>query len=193
MGRQARIFSMMLRAFLAIVIVAGPIAAQAVPSLPDVSGELAFDASATLGDFSGRTTMLSGRLVGATSLTGVSGWVEAPARSLITGNGKRDRDMYKSLDVEEHPTLRFELDAVAPGGVDGDSIPVTLRGRFTIHGVTKTHAVPGWVWLRDDAVRFRGRVPMNVKDYDIEGLSKMLGLLKMDEQIVVRIDVTFSR
>lgn len=170
-----------------------PVGAQAVPSLPNVSGELAFDASATLGDFTGRTAMLSGRLVGATSLGDVRGWVEAPARSLMTGNDKRDRDMYKSLAVEEHPTIRFELDAVAPGGMDGDSIPVTLRGRFTIHGITKTHAVPGWVWLGDRSVRFRGRLPMNVKDYEIGGLSKMLGLLKMDEQVVVRIDVTFSR
>lgn len=176
-----------------LLVLASPLGAQAVPSLPNVSGELAFDASATLGDFTGRTTMLSGRLVGAASLTEVRGWVEASARSLMTGNGKRDRDMYKSLAVEEHPTIRFELDAVAPGGMDGDSVPVTLRGRFTIHGVTNSHAVPGWAWLGERTVRFRGRLPMNLKDYGIGGLSKMLGLLKMDEQIVVRIDVTFSR
>ena len=182
-----------MRPFLALTLLTAPLGAQVIPSLPNVSGELAFDASATLGDFTGRTTMLSGRLVGATSLGGVSGWVEAPARSIITGNGKRDRDMYKSLGVEEHPTLRFELDAVAAGGTDGDSIPVTLRGRFTVHGVTKTHAVPGWIWLGSGTVRFRGRLPMNVEDYDIGGLSKMLGLLKMGEMIVVRIDVTFSR
>lgn len=179
--------------FSLLLLWAAPVGAQAVPSLPNVSGELAFDASATLGDFTGRTTTLSGRLVGATSLGDVRGWVEAPARSLMTGNGKRDRDMYKSLEVEEHPTIRFELDAVAPGGMDGDSIPVTLRGRFTIRGATNTHAVPGWVWLGERTVRFRGRLPMNLKDYDIGGLSKMLGLLKMDEQIVVRVDVTFSR
>lgn len=176
-----------------LLLAATSVGAQSVPSLPNASGELAFDARATLGDFTGRTTMLSGRLVGATSLGDVRGWVEVPARSLMTGNGKRDRDMYKSLEVEEHPTIRFELDAVAPGGMDGDSIPVTLRGAFTIHGITKTHAVPGWVWLGDRTVRFRGRLPMNVKDYEIGGLSKMLGLLKMDEQIVVRIDVTFGR
>ncbi len=174
-------------------IVAASLPGQAIPGYPSVSGELSFDASATLGDFTGSTTALSGRLEGAASLAGVRGSVEAPARSLVTGNGKRDRDMYKSLEVERFPVLRFDLDALAAGGADGDSIPVTLRGRFTIHGVTNTHAVPGWAWVGPTSVRFRGRVPMNVKHYDIGGLSKVLGLLKMDEEIVVRIDVTFGR
>jgi polyisoprenoid-binding protein YceI len=182
----------------AVVLVVGlavvpSVAAQVVPSMATVSGTLAFDASATLGDFTGETTTLSGRLVGATSLDNVRGWVEAPAASLVTGNGKRDRDMYKSLGVEKHPTLRFDLEAVAPAQADGDSIPVTLRGRFTLHGVSNTHAVSGWAWLGDGTVRFKGRLPINVKTYHVGGLSKMLGLLKMDEEIVVRIDVTFSR
>jgi polyisoprenoid-binding protein YceI len=169
------------------------LAAQAIPTLPSVSGTLAFDGSATLGDFTGTTSMLAGRLDGASSLPGVRGWLEASARSLHTGNGKRDRDMLKSLEVDRYPTMRFDLDAVAVGDTDGDSIPVTLRGRFTIHGVTRSHAVSGWAWLRPGRVRFRGRTPLNVKNYAIGGLTKVLGLLRMDPDIVVRVDVTFGR
>ncbi len=185
--------SMTFRCLCLLMIPVLPLAAQAVPSLPSVSGELAFDGSATLGDFTGMTSMLAGRLDGAGSLAGVHGWVEASARSLHTGNAKRDRDMLKALEVERYPTMRFELDAVAAGDTDGDSIPVTLRGRFTIHGVTKSQAVRGWAWLSPRRARFRGRVPMNVKDYNVGGLTKVLGLLRMDPDIVVRIDVTFAR
>jgi hypothetical protein len=35
-------------------------------------------------------------------------------------------------------------------------------------------------------------LPLNLKDYQIGGLSKMLGVLKMQEEIVVRIDVMFA-
>jgi polyisoprenoid-binding protein YceI len=177
----------------ALLLLAVPASGQVVPSMGSLSGTVEFDGSATLGDFTGRSTMTSGRLVGARSISDVRGWVEIPARSIISGNGKRDRDMYKALRAGEHPTIRFVLDAVAAGGADGDSIPVTLRGRFTIAGVTNTHAIPGWVWPGRRSVRFRGRLPLDLTRYDIRGLSKMLGLLKMDEQVVVRMDVTFTR
>ena len=55
------------------------------------------------------------------------------------------------------------------------------------------HRVPGWIWLTDKSARFRGALPINVKDYGVGGLSKMLGMLKMNQMITVRgIDVTFG-
>lgn len=176
---------------LLLVLLAAPLAAQSVPSFATVRGELAFDGDATLGDFTGRTSTITGRLVGADSLVRVRGWVEARAGTLVTGNGRRDRDMYKSLEVGKFPTIRFDLDALAPGRSSGDSLAVTLRGRFTIHGVTREHAVPGWAWISATRVRFKGQLPMNLHDYRIGGLSKMLGLLKMHPDIVTRIDVEF--
>jgi polyisoprenoid-binding protein YceI len=182
-----------MRGSILLALLAAPLGGQAIPTLPSVAGTLAFDGSATLGDFTGMTSMLAGRLDGAGSLAGLHGWVEASARSLHTGNAKRDRDMLKALEVDRYPTMRFELDAVAAGDTDGDSIPVTLRGRFTIHGVTRSQAVRGWTWLSPRRARFRGQAPMNVKDYNVGGLTKVLGLLRMDPDIVVRIDVTFGR
>jgi polyisoprenoid-binding protein YceI len=170
----------------------GVVAAQAVPSMTLRSGTLSFDGKASLGDFTGTTTSVTGALTGAATVEGVRGWVEAPAQSLVTGNGRRDRDMYSSLEVDRFPTLRFELADLSAGPVQGDSLPTTLRGRFTIHGVTREHAVPGWLWLADDTARFRGQLPLNLKNYSIGGLSKMLGLLKMQEEIVVKMDVMFG-
>ncbi|MGD9524891.1 MAG: YceI family protein [Gemmatimonadales bacterium] len=178
--------------FIAVLLAAG--ASRAVAQVPDrllVTGTLAFDGEATLGDFTGTTTAVAGRLEGAETLAGVRGWVTAPARTLVTGNDRRDRDMYKSLEVARHPTLRFDLDQVVPGRPDGDSTAVTLRGRFTIHGVTRETAIPGWAWLDEAETRFRGAVPLNLKDYEIGGLTKLLGTLRMQEQIVVRIDLVF--
>jgi hypothetical protein len=41
-------------------------------------------------------------------------------------------------------------------------------------------------------VRVMASTPLNLKDYQIGGLSKMLGVLKMSENITVHIDVTFA-
>lgn len=166
--------------------------AQGIPGGELSHGTLAFDAHATLGAFTGTTTTMTGHLAGAPSVAQVRGWVEAPARSLNTKNGHRDRDMAGSLEFDKYATIRFDLDSVTPGVASGDSAAVSLHGRFTIHGTTRPAVVPGWVWLAGKTVRFRGRVPMNVKDYGVGGLSKMLGVLKMDPMIVVRMDVMFD-
>ncbi|MDX2262890.1 MAG: YceI family protein [Gemmatimonadales bacterium] len=166
--------------------------AQAVPDRATVRGELRFEGDGTLGAFVGRTTQLRGVLTGAPMLEGVRGWVESDAKSLVTGNGRRDKDMWKSLEVDRFPTLRFDLDAVAPGPPSPDSLAVTLRGRFTIHGVTRESAVRGWVHLESNRVRFHGYAPMVLTDYGIGGLSKAFGLLKMNPDVLVRMELTFE-
>lgn len=183
-----------IRTLAALVLAGIPIAlsAQTVPPGTLKSGSLAFDAHATLGAFTGTTATLTGAITGAPDLGGVRGWVEAPSASLVTGNGHRDHDMAGSMEFARFPTIRFELTGVAPGAVVGDSMAVVLHGRFLIHGQTHDADIPGWLWRGASSVRFRGAVPLDVKDYGVGGLSKMLGMFKMNETILVRIDVTFA-
>lgn len=168
------------------------LAAQGYADASALRGTLAFDAKATLGAFTGLTTSVKGQFTGAATLSGVKGWVEAPARSLSSQNGKRDRDTWSSLEVEKFPNIRFQLDSVALGEVRGDSIAVVLLGHFTLHGQTRAARMPGHVWRNNGQVRFRGAVPVNVKDYGVGGLTKALGMLRMNEDIMVRVDVTFG-
>ncbi len=175
----------------ATLLASAQVHAQAIPAMRLTSGEVAFDGRGTLGSFTGTTASVRGALVGGADIEAVRGWVEADAATMETGNGRRDKDMRSSLEVERFPVIRFDLAAVGAGAADADSIPVTLRGTFTIHGVQREQAVTGWVWRSGDQVRFSGRTPMNLKDYEIGGLSKLFGTLKMNEEIVVRMDVTF--
>lgn len=177
---------------LGLVMVPRLMHAQAISDAVVSRGTLAFDAKATLGAFTGVTTTVTGKLLGANSLTGVHGWVEAATKTLSTNNDHRDRDMASSLESDKYPTMRFDLDSVIAGEVQGDSTAVTLLGRFTLHGQARPVTLPGWVWTGARGARFRGAAPLNVKDYGVGGLSKMLGMLKMNEMIVVRIDVTFG-
>jgi polyisoprenoid-binding protein YceI len=120
------------------------------------AGTLSFDGHATVGDFVGTTTTVSGEMTGGDNLGAVRGWVEAPVRSLETGNGKRDRDLNKSLESDKYPTLRFDLRGVDAAAGTADSIPVTLRGTLAIHGVTQDVALPGYVRREGDDLRADG-------------------------------------
>jgi polyisoprenoid-binding protein YceI len=157
-----------------------------------LSGTLSFDGHATAGDFTGTTSTVSGRLIGAADLAEVRGWVEAPVRTLKTGDGKRDKDLNKSLESEKYPLLRFDLARVARRGGSADSVAVLLYGELRIHGVTRSVALPATVQFTDSTTRLRSDFPLNLKDYRIGGLSRMLGMLRMYEDIEVHVDLVFG-
>jgi polyisoprenoid-binding protein YceI len=183
-----------IRALLLLCLTSTHIVAQAPQrTIPDGvvrEGKLSFDGRATAGDFTGSTTTLTGRLQGG-RLSQVRGWVEAPVRTLATGNQRRDRDLNNSMESGKYPTIRFELTNVA-GEAASDSANLVLHGRFIIHGVTREAAVPASVVFRPEGIRVRGATPLNLKDYKIGGLSKALGMLRMHEEIVVHVDLLFG-
>jgi polyisoprenoid-binding protein YceI len=183
-----------IRALLLLCLASTRVVAQAPErSVPDGvvrQGKLSFDGRATTGNFTGSTTTLSGKLQGG-QLSRVRGWVEAPVRTLVTGNQRRDRDLNKSMESDKYPTIRFELTDVSGGG-EGDSLSLMLHGRFIIHGVDREVTVPANIAFGSEGIRVRGVTPLNLKDYKIGGLSKGLGLFRMHEEIVVHIDLLFG-
>ena len=171
----------------AMVQVRGPI-----PNGRVTSGMLSFDGHATVGNFTGTTRTVAGRITGAPDISGVRGWVEAPVESLKTGDGKRDKDLNKSMESSKYPNLRFDLNSITPKQSAGDSMPVTLHGTLNIHGVTRPVEFPGTIEFKGANARVRSDFPLNLKEYAIGGLSKMLGILKMHENIEVHVDVVFQ-
>ena len=174
---------------------AGELHAQAPRLIADGTvreGTLSFDGRATTGAFTGTTTTVRGELSGGGSLAEVRGWVDAPVSTLVTGNGHRDKDLNKSLQSDLYPTIRFDLTSVTPGAERGDTTDVVLQGRFTIHGATREASMPATVLTQPDAIRVRGDAPLSLKDYKIEGLSKLMGTFKMYDKILVHLDLRFA-
>jgi polyisoprenoid-binding protein YceI len=163
--------------------------------IPDgrvTSGTLSFDGRATVGDFVGTSNTVSGQLTGAPDLMGVRGWVEAPVKTLKTGDGKRDKDLNKSMESDKYPVLRFDLARVSPNGGTRDSMAVRLHGTLAIHGVSREVDLPATIQFRGSTARVRTDFPLNLKDYRIGGLSKLLGMLRMYEDIQVHGDIVFG-
>jgi polyisoprenoid-binding protein YceI len=172
-----------------------PAAAQLdgpIPAGRVAAGTLSFDGHATVGDFTGTTAEVTGEMSGGSGLEAVRGWVEAPVATLKTGDKKRDRDLNKSMESGTYPTIRFELTGVRPTGGAVGSATATLAGRMMIHGQTREVTLPAEIRAVDGGIRVRSDFPLNLKDYRIGGLSKMLGMLKMSEDIEVHVDVTFA-
>ena len=174
--------------------VASPAAGQVAPRDGQLrEGMLSFDGRATMGDFTGTTSTVSGQVTGGSDLSAVRGWVEAPVNTLKTGNGRRDRDLNHSMESDKFPTMRIDLANVTPGVSRGDTTAVTLGGTFIIHGVKRDVTMPATVVFQPGAILLRSTFPLNLTDYQIGGLSKLAGILKMRPDIVVHVDLLFNQ
>jgi polyisoprenoid-binding protein YceI len=178
----------------ALVLVAAATlpAQQTIASGRIREGRLSFDGHATTGDFVGSTTSVTGELSGGPELSTVRGWVEAPVATLKTGNGHRDRDLNSSMETARYPTMRYDLVRVTPGAVTPDGQQVTVEGRLTIHGITRDEQLTAMIHPGDGTVRLITSFQLDLADYHIGGLRKMLGLLRMEQRIQVHVDVTFA-
>jgi len=179
----------------AILAIAAPVArAQpAVTPTTRITGTLRFDARATLGPFFGTTTAVSGAITGGPALESVRGWVEFPVDSLATGNGLRDRDMRGALDAEQHPTIRFDLREVRPSPIQDNTMVLSLVGDFTIHGTTKPVSMPATLTWVEGGITVHALLAMDVRDFGITRLSRLLGAFKMQPDIVIRIDLLVAQ
>jgi polyisoprenoid-binding protein YceI len=176
-------------------VLSAPVGAQTEQPLADAelrSGTLSFVGHATGGDFVGSTTTVSGAVTGDGAPT--RGWVEAPVATLVTHNQRRDRDLQASMEVDRYPTMRFDLlgaTTVSSGNDQSDTLTVLLRGNLAVHGVTHAVDLQATVARTADTVHVTAAFPLDLADYHIGGLSKAFGLLRMQRQIEVRVDLRF--
>ncbi|MHB1222805.1 MAG: YceI family protein [Gemmatimonadaceae bacterium] len=165
---------------------------QAVPDARLVEGLLAFDANSSVGDFGGETRQVSGEVRGGASPGDVRATVRTEAASLRTGISARDGHMRESLDAEHHPQIRLAVEAVEAAGTIGDTVQARVHGTLTIRGISRPVTVPVTAVRQGAGFVVRASFPVDLRDYEITGLRRMLGMLRVDPMVTVRAELTFQ-
>ena len=94
-------------------------------------GRAEFDSRVPLHNFTGTSDALVGRIALADST--VDFYIDL--ETLDTGNGKRDKDMRKTLNTKDHPFAEYFGKLTSAFDPAGGKQAVTTAGTFTIHGV----------------------------------------------------------
>jgi polyisoprenoid-binding protein YceI len=151
-----------------------------------------FDADARLHTFRGETQQLTGRFTlqrrSPPQLSHAS--VAIMAASLETGNAERDADMRRDfLEVERFPTIEFRVDELlTPQAMAGEATwDLVLQGKLMVHGVIRDIKVPTTVSLSDERVTARGRIHLDMRDYNIR--VPRLFLIPMKSEVLVAFEV----
>jgi hypothetical protein len=112
-----------------------------------------------------------------------------PADGLKGDRTGMDNNAYMALKVTQYPTISFVMSnaTVSP---DGDSIDCT--GALTVSGVTKTITFHASVTVKNKDVHVKGSKDLNMRDFDIDPPSFLMGTFKTGEEITVSFDMLFK-
>jgi polyisoprenoid-binding protein YceI len=169
-----------------------------------------FEADATLGRFEGRATRFSGEAEVSDTLNfaGTRGHVEIEVASFKTGNGMRDGHLRGDMRADRYPRILFEATDAQPAtlatvdsllaGVTAfsDAIPalrVFIEGRLTVRDSTREVRVPARVRMAGDTIRVRGRLATRFTALGMKPPSRILGTVKVKDDIVLLFDALFRR
>jgi polyisoprenoid-binding protein YceI len=125
-------------------------------------------------DAVGRTTAVTGSISlegsgDAVRLTG--GTIEVDTTTITSDEGRRDDRMRtEGLETDAFPTATFTVTQpvdVPAAALDGTPSDVTLVGDLTLHGVTRTVAIPAQAQLVDGVISVAGATTFALSDFDI--------------------------
>lgn len=133
----------------------------------------------------------SDQLEGIVDLNADTVYFELPLKSIKTGISLRDQHMRDALEVEEYPKTRFSGRIVDGFPQKGKTVQTTVRGDYTIHGVTKQVEVTGSVKWQGDQLLINGSFPIKITDYDIEPPTVMF--MSVYDEHEIRVDVTLKQ
>lgn len=110
--------------------------------------------------------------------------ITIPAATLVSEKGDLNKNMHKALKVQEHPNIRFRLLALQGAG---NSYRAT--GTLMVAGVEKPVALDLRVERKDAVLAVTGTTDLLMTDYGIAPPKAMLGMLKTDPKVTIRIEL----
>ncbi len=141
----------------------------------------------------GTFRVVSGEVQGNPETIRDSGRVEIviDAASYTTGSDGRDRDVRENaLEAQTFPTIRFESTGLSTVEGGREAARLGLRGKLTLHGVTKEIDVPVAAQL-DPRGRLsaEGTYVVKFEEYGVKRPSKMMGLMTTGDEAKIEFHI----
>ncbi len=172
-------------------LAAHPASAQTLAPGPLTRGEVVFVVHSTfVGRIEGRVPVERAEF-GGTDLGAVTGSATVAVARMATGNGTRDRHLRETMEADSYPVIRFDLVGVSAGARVADTVPVSLEGRLTLHGVTRPVNAKGTAVLHAGGVEVEADFALDMRDYGIRPPVRAV-VLRVAPDVVVMAHLLFG-
>ena len=121
-----------------------------------------------------------------------------PVKMLDCGNRGMNKDMYETLQANEHPFINIQLISVKPQHQDallqaGEWVPYRAQLNIEIAQVIQDVEMPVRAMkLDENRFRFQGEQSIMLTDFRIDPPRPMMGLIKVDDCINIYADLILS-
>jgi polyisoprenoid-binding protein YceI len=122
--------------------------------------------------------------------------VTIPVKTLKCGHTKMDDNMYKALNEEKYPDIKYTLStyAIDKATVTADSFVANTVGDLTVAGQTIKVSIPiKTERLAGGAARGEGSVDLKMTDFGIKPPVALLGTLRTKDAIKISFKVLLDR
>lgn len=151
------------------------------------SGYAEFASSVPLHSFTGESNHLTGMINFNENL--VDFYLDL--NTLETGIGKRDRDMYQTLNTDDHPFAEFTGTLETPFNPDSTVEQLArVKGDFTINGNTREVTIEGTLQPQNEGIILNAGWELRLEDYDIEAPGILF--YRVDEVQKIQIEATLK-
>ncbi len=152
------------------------------------NGRAEFTSSVPLHEFTGVSDYLTGLINIEENLVDFFLDLE----TLKTGNGRRDRDMYRTLQTDDFPFAEFTGSLIS--SFDHNSTKqqnVQVTGEFTIHGVPNEMTIEGTLQRQGNELLLKANWVHDITDHEIEPPGILFYRVRdeMDVQIEARLNI----
>ena len=115
--------------------------------------------------------------------------ITIPAASLHSTKDGIDKNMHKAMKVDEFKNITFRVKSLQSRGAAG---ALRALGSLTIAGVTKDITLDLTAKRAGANLSLAGEVPLLMTDYGIKPPKAMMGMMKTDPKIVIRVDLVLA-
>lgn len=98
-----------------------------------------------------------------------------------------NRDFHKLLQTKEFPNIKMNLKKVDLSNKDKNLVNADIS--FTICDITKDFTVPISITQHHNKMIFKGNISISISDFQLVTPTKVLGLIKVNDIIVVDINL----
>jgi polyisoprenoid-binding protein YceI len=153
---------------------------EAVARTSTVSGELTAS-----GDSSGYQVSALSISVGLSDLHSVD---QVAGRDVT----QRDTTVARQIDVQQYPTATFTATSVSvPGSVSSQQVDVSVKGKITIHGVTKDVTATAKAQVVGGQIEIAGSLPIVMPDFQIT--PPQVPFVSVESNVTIEFDVRFKK
>ena len=112
-----------------------------------------------------------------------------PVTSLKSGKGGLDKNAYKAMNAEKHPTVTFRLTSYS-AEPNGGVYAAKVGGMLTVNGVEKPVTLDATLSGEPGALQAVGTTKFRITDFGIKPVTALMGTIRTGDEVTIKFDLT---